>query len=167
MQIKITKCPDKKFRPFVNRAVAFYGKELIKKSINVNVNVHVRFNSKINAWGYASVEEFNTMNKPRGFLLEVHPGIGAKHILETLAHEMIHIKQFIFGELSEDLSVWCGTYVDTTVVDYYVLPWEIEAYGREVGLFTKFVVQEQLWNVFEGIYNPDDPIEDSELGWKK
>jgi hypothetical protein len=167
MQIDIKGCKDKKFKKYVNRAVDFYGQELINKRINNNIDVCVKFTNKINAWGYASIEEYNTVKKPRSFLLEVHSGIGAKHILQTLAHEMIHIKQFIYGELNEELDNWCGMYIDTTVMDYYLLPWEVEAYGREVGLFTKFAIKEQLWNVFESIYNPDDPIIDVELGWKK
>jgi len=33
-------------------------------------------------------------------------------------------------------------------------------------LFRKFVVNEKLWEVFEGIDNPDSPIEEVSIGWK-
>ena len=167
MQIKITGCPDKKFKPYVQRAVEYYGQELISKKIYKNINLRVKFDNKIPAWGFASIEDYNTQKKPRGFLLEIHPGIGAKHILETLAHEMVHINQYILGDLNGSGDVWRGLIIDSSTTDYYMLPWEIEAYGREVGLFANFAIKERLWDIFEGIYNPNDPIENSELGWKQ
>ena len=167
MQIKITKCPDKKFRPYVTRALNFYGSELIKnKRIYSNIILNVKFTKTISAFGYTSVEGFNSCKKPREFLIEIHPGIGARNILDTLAHEMVHMKQFINNELNYNVDAWYGLPVDTEVVDYYSLPWEIEAYGREVGLFARFATQEKLWEKFEGIINPDEPIQEVELGWK-
>jgi hypothetical protein len=35
------------------------------------------------------------------------------------------------------------------------------------GLFTKFVVQEKLWEIFDGIKDPHRNIEPVPLGWLK
>jgi hypothetical protein len=166
MKLSIVGCPDKKlFRPYVKRAALFYANELIKPKMLENIFLRIKFNDKLDAHGYASVIEFSRSNKPRQFEIELHPGISAGEILKTLSHEMVHIKQYVHGEVNINLTRWKGTKVNEE--DYWFQPWEIEAYGVQAGLFTKFAKREELWNVFDGICNPDDPIEIEPLGWKK
>jgi hypothetical protein len=167
MQLSIVGCPDKKrFRPYVKRAAQFYAQELISEKMLENIFIRIKFNSKMDAYGYASVEDYNDSGKPREFEIEIHPGIGASDILKTLAHEMVHIKQYVYGETNERLTRWKGQRVDADTVDYWVQPWEIEAHGFEAGLFTKFAIQEKLWDVFQGVVNPDTDIEVEPIGWK-
>jgi hypothetical protein len=166
MRLSIVNCPDKKrFRPYVKRAAIFYAENLMSKSMLENIYIKINFNPKLEVCGCASIEEYTLTGKAREFLIEVNPDIGAREILDTIGHEMVHIKQFAYSETNDRLSRWKGEYIPQEV-DYYDQPWEIEAYGMAVGLFTKFVVQEQLWNVFKGIQNPDRPIERVVLGWK-
>jgi hypothetical protein len=168
MKLSILNCPDKDFKFYVKDSVLFYAEQLIpSKRLRNNVHLTVKFNEKLDFWGLASIEDYNASNKPRQFLIEMHPWIGAKSIIKTLAHEMVHIKQFVNGETNETLSKWKGTPIDSDNLDYYLHPWEMEAYSLEPGLFTKYVVKQQLWNVFEEIINPDAPIEKCEIGWKK
>lgn len=165
MKLSIVGCPDKKlFRPYVKRAALFYANELIKPKMLENIFLRIKFNPKLDAHGYASVIEFSRSNKPRQFEIELHPGIGAGEILKTLSHEMVHIKQYCHGEVNINLTRWKGSKVEQP--DYWFQPWEIEAYGIQAGLFTKFAKREELWNVFKDVCNPDDPIESEPLGWK-
>ena len=167
MKVRIINCPDKDFKPFIERAVEFYAQNLIhSKRIRDNIHLTIKFNSKITVWAFASIEEYNASKKAREFLIEIHPWIGAGSILETLAHEMVHIKQFAHGETNETLSKWKGIPIDSDSIDYYHHPWELEAYSLETGLWTKFAVKEELWNVFEGISNPDAPIVKKDIKWK-
>jgi hypothetical protein len=62
---------------------------------------------------------------------------------------------------------WKGQRVDSDTIDYWVQPWEVEAHGYEAGLFTKFAIQEKLWEIFEGVTNPDSPITIEPIGWKQ
>ena len=166
MQLSIVGCPDKKhFRPFVKRAALFYASELIKPKMLENIFLRIKFSSKIEAHGYASVIEFSRSNKPRQFEIELHPGIGAAEILKTLSHEMVHIKQYIYGDVNLNLTRWKGSKV--LEPDYWVQPWEIEAYGMQAGLFTKFAVKEKLWETFIDVSDPDSNIDVVPLGWKK
>lgn len=132
-----------------------------------NVYLQIRFNDKIDAFGYAEIKEYNVQGKARGFEVEIHPGIGAAEILKTLAHELTHIKQYVYGETNDTLTRWKGTHVDSDEIDYWVQPWEIEANGMETGLFSQFAIHEKLWDVFEGIRNPDAPVDHKPLGWKQ
>ena len=82
---------------------------------------------------------------PTYFTIELNPDDDIS-ILQTLAHEMVHLKQFATGELR--LMSKCNKLKDKTwkkssneMDDYYDSPWEIEAFGREEGLFLRFAVE--------------------------
>ena len=52
-------------------------------------------------------------------------------------------------ELDENQTKWFGKFVNDDKVDYWDLPWEIDAYGRERGLFTRFVRKFKLDSIDE------------------
>ena len=165
MKLSIVGCPDKKqFLPYVKRAANFYADNLFRPRTIDNLVLKIKFNKKLDAYGYASITEFSPRNKPRQFEIELHPGIGATEILKTLSHEMVHIKQYIYGDVNLRMTRWKGSRIDEP--DYWVQPWEVEAYGLQPGLWNKFAKQEKLWEVFENCSNPDDPIVTEPLGWK-
>jgi len=167
MQLSIVGCPDKKlFRPYVKRAILFYAEELFSKKMSENVFLQVKFNAELDVYGYASVEDCNSSGKPREFLVEINSEIGAPDILKTIAHEMVHVKQFLYGETNETLTRWKGMKISSDT-NYYCQPWEIEAHGMEVSLFSRFAIKEKLWDVFEGVNNPDGPVKQTDIGWKE
>ena len=69
-----------------------------------------------------------------------------EEMMQTLAHEMVHAKQYIKGELVSGVgrkpSRWFGKPVKGD--NYWDLPWEIEAHGREVGLFVRYCEDNDL-----------------------
>ena len=151
MKLSIVKCPDKeRFRPYVKRAALFYAENLLSKKLMDNIYVQIKFNDKIDVYGYASVEEYNDSGKPREFLIELNPGIGARDILETLAHEMVHVKQFVKNELIDlpstvfIVSVFKNMKYNLNRVAYFDQPWEIEAFGRERGLTKEYFEKVKL-----------------------
>ena len=167
MQLSIVGCPDKeRFRPYVKRAVIFYTNELISKKLSENIYLKIKFNKELDVLGYAEVKEYNNSGKPREFEIELNYNVSGPDILRTLAHELVHIKQFVYGETNERLTRWKGERVDSDTIDYWVQPWEVEAHGYEAGLFTKFAIKEKLWEIFKGVQNPDSDIIPEPLGWK-
>lgn len=58
-------------------------------------------------------------------------------MLRALSHELIHARQFLSGELSEDMTVWKEDGVDYSETEYEDQPWEIEAHEFEDILFMK------------------------------
>lgn len=169
MRLSIVGCPDKeRFRPYVKRAIEFYAHELLSTKMMENIDLKIKFDKNIkDCYGYASIETRTDSGKARDFLIEINPKIGGRDILKALAHEMVHIKQYAYDETNDNLTRWRGIPIDCDFEDYWRQPWEIEAYGIETGLFRKFVVSEKLWEVFEGIDNPDSPIEEVPIGWKQ
>jgi hypothetical protein len=57
-----------------------------------------------------------------------------RDMLTTLAHELVHVKQYVKKEMPEDI----------TEGDYWDRDFEIEAHGRETGLFIRWCEKEQL-----------------------
>ena len=81
-------------------------------------------------------------DSPRDFSIEVDHTQGLRTMLETIAHEMVHVKQYARSEMTDwiiedKFYKWKGDFVPEST-DYWDLPWEIEANGREVGLFVRW-----------------------------
>lgn len=167
MKVRVLKSPDPRFTPFVRKAAIFFGQSLMSRRMLDCISVTVRFDDKITDYGGARISGFNDAGRPRQFAIEIHPGIGAPDILETLAHEMVHVRQFAKGHLNDGMSRWKGAHADLDSLDYYARPWEKEAMALEEGLLFKFKMAERLWEVFEGFTEPGYPIKSSPLGWRQ
>jgi len=166
MSIKIVGSPDKDFTPYIHRAGKFFSDSLLTKQMQDYTTIIVKFNKKLQDYGSAGVEGYNSRNMPREFLIEINPHIGAYNILKTLAHEMVHVRQFAYGHTNETLSKWHDLKIDSDDLDYWDHPWEIEAHGMEAGLLTKFAVQERLWEVLAEFRNPAEPVRKQKIKWK-
>ena len=132
-------------------------------SNNINLNIHMRHSEHE---GESYVHDDANSKRPRDFVivLDHHQmdkdEYGRKRgdtewghkILETLAHELVHVKQYIKRELTGTSGVglyWKGTKFELEDFrDYYELPYEVEARGNERGLLIGFLVQ---WNDMQPI----------------
>ena len=72
--------------------------------------------------------------------------IRLKNLLVNLGHELVHVKQYLNGEVFDYVSGdvrYKGAIFEAAWLEneeaYYDSPWEIEAYGREWGLYSLFV----------------------------
>ena len=86
----------------------------------------------------------------------------------TLSHEMVHVRQLAKGQLKslpKSIRVWMGKKYSKKT-KYLDQPWEIDAYGRETGLLTKFAISENLWEIFTDFVNPAGPIRTHPIAWK-
>ena len=88
---------------------------------------------------------------PSYFTIEIKKRTSINSMVATLAHEMVHLKQYVVGDL--ELKIIQGGYrylwkgkvwePDNSEHKYWDAPWEIEAYGREPGLYNKWI---EHWN---------------------
>lgn len=83
----------------------------------------------------------------REFSLHLDRDMSAKSIMTTLAHEMVHVKQYAKGELKcllrcSSLHRWKGVLVDDRTIDYDKHPWEVEAYALEGKLIEEYMRHE-------------------------
>jgi hypothetical protein len=85
--------------------------------------------------------------RPNHFFIDMDNSLSHKGTLIALGHESTHIKQMAMGERQESWDGitmrWFGVPYDPSIMHYYDLPWEIEAHGREYGLYDRFIQAEQ------------------------
>ena len=121
----------------------------LRDKLCIDINLIPRLSQKDNVAGDCIWED--SRSRPREFTIRVDSSQSLQLMLETIAHEIVHVKQFARGELqdlSSDINVckWKGADVKCNAVDYYDLPWEIEAHGRERGLFIRWYEQSRWKN---------------------
>lgn len=86
--------------------------------------------------------------RPKEFTIEIDPSARLRRVLESICHEMVHVKQFAKGEMRDLASAervsWNGQKYDISSDEYFERPWEIEAHGRELGLFIRWAEKHEL-----------------------
>jgi len=92
---------------------------------------------KDDAYGYCLSET------TREFELEIDKNLTLRKLLTTVAHEMVHVRQYARRQLTGDYT-WHGKTYHPKKVDYWDEPWEIEAHGRETGLFIRWAEKNKL-----------------------
>ena len=136
MTIRITG-GTKNQKKYARSMVKFCIKTLMPRMKTLDITVKLK-NPK-GAMGYCLELDDN-----RTFEIEADKKLRLRKLLETIAHEMVHVKQYARRELHPVHDTWCGKTYNPKKVSYWDLPWEIEAHGRECGLFVRWCEQEKL-----------------------
>ena len=93
----------------------------------------------------------------REFQIEIEKTLDEEDFITAVCHEMVHVKQFAKGEMVDIVRAnkirWHGVDFDDEDASYYDQPWEIEAHGREMGLFVRWAQKKgyakQKWTQYE------------------
>ena len=128
---------------------------------NIEINIHRKHHSNE---GEAMLNEETNRYRPRSFRvildhhrMRINEITGEERtdmewfaeILKTLAHEIVHVKQYALGELKwrdAGLLYKGVNHEAMSLMEYFELPYEIEAYGREKGLLYGFL---KVWQNIE------------------
>jgi hypothetical protein len=134
---------NKKKRDMVEDLTMFCLKNLMPKMSKIIINIELisGLNKKEGLIGSCIWED--SIHLPREFTIKLDSTQKIKEILKTLAHEMVHIKQYARGELKDlaygdSICKWHDKFIRYDKLNYYDHPWEIEAYGREYGLVIRW-----------------------------
>ena len=136
---------NKAVRRLIETAAWFYAEKLMGKrlmeSLEITINLKKNLLSKEGFEGTAIWEDDSY--RPKEFTIEIDTTAKIRNILITLAHEMVHVKQWAKNEMYEYMNVaglvrFKGEKVHMVITDYWDYPWEIEAYGKQLGLFVRF-----------------------------
>jgi hypothetical protein len=76
---------------------------------------------------------------PKLYFMQLDSSIAMEQLIQTIAHEMVHIKQFVKGQISYKgrSMYWLGNRVVKSKINYYDHPWEIDAWSKEKVLSAK------------------------------
>ncbi len=129
---------------------------------NVSINIHLKHHDE---GGEAMLSEDANKYRPRDFkiIIDHHQAEIDDYnrtrtdtewghtILRTLAHELVHVKQYLVGDLTwrDKGMLWKGKmFAPEYLTDHLETPYEVEAYGKEKGLLVSFFVK---WREIEEV----------------
>ena len=122
----------------------------LKDKLDITINLIPRLIENESMAGDCIWEDESCV-RPREFSIRVDSTQDHQSMLETVSHEMVHVKQYARGELKDMASSalcckWKGKKVNFYSTHYYDHPWEIEAHGRERGLFVRWFFESEWKN---------------------
>lgn len=145
MRIKILGKTTKLSKKESRFATQYFAKLLLSDKLNKTIDLTIKFTKlgKNHPGAECGWEDNNI--RPKEFEIVIDNTWGRRSQLLSLAHEMVHLKQYAKGELVDytswkmlRYSKWKNTKIVNEDNTYWDHPWEIEAYGRELGLYTKY-----------------------------
>lgn len=122
----------------LKNATQFFASELLSRQLMKHVTVDIEMCSNIQDLGNCTVTYYNDWYKPREFEIQLKRNRSRKNTLITLAHEVVHLKQFAKSELNTDLTLWKKQRIDPEEMSYFDLPWEVEASSLEYLLYAYY-----------------------------
>lgn len=134
----------------LREACVFFANQLMDPRMVRNLQIDIEHTPKNEVQGEC-VDEDGVRN-PRWFTINLRGGKDDEDMIQTLAHEMVHVKQHAKNELQSGVMIparggvkmasrWQGKVWQPKGKEdhYWDAPWEIEAYGREVGLYKRWI----------------------------
>jgi len=144
MIIRTVSKPTKVPLKLCKEAVKWYGRKLLGDRLYNKVEITLEFDdSDLGGEVYGFCDWNDDNHRARDFTITIDPNLGKRNTLLVLAHEMVHVKQYAKGEMKDYVRMnrvkFNGKVYDDDKLDYWDHPWEIEAHGRERGLYYRFL----------------------------
>ncbi len=126
-------------RALVEEAAVFFKNQLMPRMKNLWIDIKLRPNYEDDGdciWT-------DSYYRPREFHINLKSTNDEDHMIKTLAHEMVHVKQWAREEIKDGRDVTRALWKKTRLVDcqktaYEDLPWEKEANKLEEILFERW-----------------------------
>jgi len=127
--------------------------KLVSKRLNNALDIKISLTKGLindhGVYGDCIYTDDEFTSRPRRFLVRLDNSQRLRPLLTTLAHEIVHVKQWAKGEMYEYCNLhsttrWKQRKIKTDKLNYWDLPWEIEAHGRELGLFIRWCEDNKL-----------------------
>lgn len=113
--------------------------ELLPRPFKREINIHFWFTKNVGAMGYCQMEDKDEI------LITIDNTYDPELVVGTIAHELVHAKQYIRGELNAEMTRWMKQEIPYgprggLKIKYKDQPWEMEAFEKEMWL------KELLWD---------------------
>ena len=136
---------DRKMTSQLLDAAYNYSKQLTLNRFNGIINIRVPrkkgYIDKV-VGGYCMADRFEHEDGRNYWAIDIDlANVTRKEMIQNLAHEMVHAKQFMKKELNVDTRKWKGRVYKSKASDPWdtELPWEKEAYRVEKTLYKNYI----------------------------
>lgn len=117
-----------KIRTEMREAMQYFASRLFTPQLSRHIDVRVTQKKSLGLiHGQVGIEDYNVLGQPRSFEIELRSTDSLEEKILTLAHELVHVRQYCRGQLNEQGNRWYGRRIDVDNVPYFELPWEKEA----------------------------------------
>lgn len=128
----------------VKFAVGYFATKLMGIRLAKTLDLEIIF-TDLTGVGDGYCHPYEVGRSPKMFEISIDNKMQRYKQLQVLAHELVHVKQYAKNELRSDDSTSASfagkTYrLTPTLEDYLDWPWEIEAFGREKGLYCLYQI---------------------------
>lgn len=145
MKVHITGKAENLTNKEIRSAVFFYLKRLLGDNMAKKMTVDIIVDKDLLRTFdmYANISPLEADPRPKHFEVEIDAKLSKKQFLVSLAHEMIHLKQFAKNQMKDlekpQMTRWMGKYYKEENINYWARPWEIEAHNGELPLYEEFI----------------------------
>ena len=120
-------------------AVQDFADALVSKQLQRHISIRFVFTKKCNNYGEIEIVEYNSKNQPREFVFYIDHTQNLSEKIRTIAHEFVHLKQYLYNELNEEMTLWKGQKIsEDDYENYFDRPGEKEAETLGDKLFEEY-----------------------------
>lgn len=129
----------------IRDAVFFYTKKLLGHAMAKKITLDIIIDKELLKTFdmYANIAPLDADARPKHYEMEIDAKLSRKQFLVSLAHEMIHLKQFAKNQMrdleTKKMTRWMGDYYVEENIDYWRRPWEVEAHKGERILYEEYI----------------------------
>lgn len=147
MQIRVSCCYDEELKQQLKEMALFVLPKLVKGRpiLLNNLKLYVKMDDKLtieeDAWGLCYWK--GNPYRPRAFSIYIRSSLSSIGIIQTYIHELVHVKQYLLGELTDYASgkiKWKKRIYEDLDDQWRDLssPWEKEAYKISKSMYSKY-----------------------------
>jgi len=123
----------------IKSAIQYFADNLISKQLQRHISIRITLVTNTDNYGEVEITDYNSTNQPRVFTLFIDKNLPEEEKIRTIAHELVHVKQYLYNELNEQMTLWRGRKVsEDDFENYFDRPWEKEAYELGDKLYDNF-----------------------------
>lgn len=148
MDIKVHGCSSKRLKLFIEEGCHTVLQKYVSSRRLDQILIKIKFQSKLlkNEGIIADCDnrDYGELFTPKNFDIRIKTNMRQHEVMLSLFHELMHVKQYILGELKDStrhdhVHKWAGDWNNFSEHQYYDLPWEVDAHGREKGSYLEWI----------------------------
>lgn len=136
MELYIDSDFDNETKDLLEKAVTYFVEDNLPPYIVKNLDISIMSDNDME-----NAADIIFISK-REYAIHINVKKSLSTIISSVMHELVHLEQHTRGHLKhiDEVTVqFRNKKYSLPLTSYYKRPWEIEAYGREVGLYIEFI----------------------------